>query len=31
VVAGVGHLIHESIKSREEFVRQVEVFLAKVD
>ena len=30
-IIGVGHLIHESNQSREEFVRQVEVFLAKVD
>ena len=28
VVAGAGHLIHESIASRDEFVQQVEAFLA---
>lgn len=31
VVEGTGHLIHDSIKSREEFTRQVEVFLATLD
>jgi len=30
VVSGVGHPIHDTVKTREEFVRQVEVFLAKV-
>jgi pimeloyl-ACP methyl ester carboxylesterase len=30
-MTGVGHLIHESIKSRDEFVRQVKAFVSKVD
>jgi pimeloyl-ACP methyl ester carboxylesterase len=30
VVAGAGHLIHESIAGRDEFVRQVEQFLARL-
>jgi hypothetical protein len=30
VVAGAGHLIHESIAGRDDFVRQVEQFLARL-
>ena len=30
VVAGAGHLIHEAIASRDEFVQQVDQFLARL-